>query len=716
MENYKQNYNRYKNTIDFLNYLYKKRVTYRIYNINDYIPQELSNDETFYKGIAEDNPLLFKDLSSDWLRNPNNFKKIIEANPYVYHYCSYVSKDFWKDSEISDEFKRITGDYNIMMEKVKNYGRCLQDVSYEFMMKNNCKMLLEAVKNDYRVFMDFAPKELQALLTRNKEFILDSFLNCYSDLFQVKMYAVMLNNLSDEFKNDNEVIKKAVSECGLTLKYLQEDNKNNEDYVKIAVTQNGLALRYASEELKNNPEIVKSAVSQNGLALRYASEELKNNPGIVKSAVSQNGLALKYASEELKNNKESAQLAVDQNKLALKSATKELRNNYQINVPIEALDFSLKVFWELKKNKINDLLQLIEFRNDEKFGKMTKKSQKEILEILERYKNKTESEEEYKDITDEIEDEISDDSSIKEGIRLIAKELVKHNDNYGVEYWDLPENLREDTEVTTEAIKYNPGIFRSIPEDREDYYDIVLESVKSGPYLMNHIPEDMQKSIGNDYDTMMTMVKKSEIALHHASEDLKNDRELVIEAIKNYGGAIRYASEELRNDPEIVLMALRQNGNALEDIPEYFLNNKEIVIEAAKNGLSFEKVDSFLKKKLKERGYLDDPDFKLEMAKNGYNEPRIFIEDPLIIADAKKIYQRRRIEDYKEVLLTTEEERNDFYHGKYKEIINKKIAIDNRRYKEETLLKLQQENFKLNEKISEMKNILDNSKETDNQK
>ncbi|MBR0351026.1 MAG: DUF4116 domain-containing protein [Clostridia bacterium] len=722
MDNYKENYNRYQNTIDFLIYLCRDVG----YGIENYIPQELLNNETFYKGIAEYKPSLFEYLRTNWLSEPNNFKKLININPYVYHYCSYISNDLWNNSEIRNEFERITNDYNIMIEKVKNYGYCLEDASYEFRMKNNYEMVLEAVKNDYRFFEEYAPIELQALFTSNKEDILKSFIDYNSDLDQAKSYAVILNNLSDEFKNDSEVIETALNKCGLALKYLLEDNKKNEEYVKIAILQNGLALRYASEELKNNAEIVRIAVSQNGLALRYASEELKNNPEIVKIAVNQDGQALRFASEKLKNNKEIAQLAVEKNSLAIKSVGKELRNNYQINIPIEGFNFYPKTFFGLKNNKIKDLSQLIEFQKDEKFNKMTKSSQKEILIRLEKYKNEMENEEEYKDVTDDINDEISDESLLKENIRLIAKELVKDEGNVTRKYYDLPDNLREDGEVIKEAIKHDLSeIFRNIPKDRDDYYDIVLESVKSVPYLMNDIPEDMKKTIGNDYDTMMTMVKKAGYALGYASEELKNNREIVIEAVKNDEAAISYASKELKNDPEIVLMAVRHNGNALKYIPDHFLKNKEIVIEAAKNGLNFEN-DSFafshigqIKYKLKELGYLDDPDFKLEMAKNEYNNPRIFIDDPLIIAEAEKLYHKNRIETGKEEdknVFATEEERIDYIHRKYKEIIKKKIAIDDRRYKEEYLLQLQQENTELKAKLEEIEEMLDNFKKTDKQK
>ena len=62
-----------------------------------------------------------------------------------------------------------------------------------------------------------------------------------------------------------------------------------------------MALLYISEDLKNDGEIVLAAVKQNGMALSYASRDLKSDRGVVLAAVNLNVQALGRASPALCN-------------------------------------------------------------------------------------------------------------------------------------------------------------------------------------------------------------------------------------------------------------------------------------------------------------------------------------------------------------------------------------------------------------------------------
>ncbi len=103
---------------------------------------------------------------------------------------------------------------------------------------------------------------------------------------QVKKNGYFLSDVSDEFKNDKEIVLAAVSNKGWTLKYASNELKNNKEIVLAAVSNNGYSLKYASDELKNDKEFVLAAVSNDGWSLQYASNELKNNKEIVLAAES----------------------------------------------------------------------------------------------------------------------------------------------------------------------------------------------------------------------------------------------------------------------------------------------------------------------------------------------------------------------------------------------------------------------------------------------
>ena len=55
---------------------------------------------------------------------------------------------------------------------------------------------------------------------------------------------------------------------------------------------NGRAIQCVSEEIKNNGNIVLAAVQQYNYALEYAFEKMQNNENVVIVAVQQSGFAL----------------------------------------------------------------------------------------------------------------------------------------------------------------------------------------------------------------------------------------------------------------------------------------------------------------------------------------------------------------------------------------------------------------------------------------
>ena len=139
-----------------------------------------------------------------------------------------------------------------------------------------------------------------------------------------------LEDLSEEDRNNEALVRLAVRQNGLALEYASDNLKGNEALVRLAVRQNGLALQYASDNLKGNEALVGLAVGQNGHALFWASDNLKGNEALVRLAVRQNGLALQYASDNLKGNEALVGLAVRQNGLALEYASENLKGNEEV--------------------------------------------------------------------------------------------------------------------------------------------------------------------------------------------------------------------------------------------------------------------------------------------------------------------------------------------------------------------------------------------------
>ena len=106
-----------------------------------------------------------------------------------------------------------------------------------------------------------------------------------------------------------------------------------------------------------------------------------------------------------------------------------------------------------------------------------------------------------------------------------------------------------------------------------------------------------EKTSINNKDELMRFLKKGNIVLKFASDDLKKDREVVLEAIKHGGAQIQYASEDLRADKTLGLLAVQKYGRALQYLSEDLRKDRQIVLEAIKNnGCALEYAHEDLKK------------------------------------------------------------------------------------------------------------------------
>jgi hypothetical protein len=102
------------------------------------------------------------------------------------------------------------------------------------------------------------------------------------------------------------------------------------EFVLDILSSNGRLLCYASDDLKNDEQVVSRAISKNGLALEYASDALKNNLDMVYYAVQCHGSSLQYASKPLQRNKKVILAALKQNKAAYKHVPKECKNDIDV--------------------------------------------------------------------------------------------------------------------------------------------------------------------------------------------------------------------------------------------------------------------------------------------------------------------------------------------------------------------------------------------------
>ena len=131
-----------------------------------------------------------------------------------------------------------------------------------------------------------------------------------------------LEEMDSCFRDDEEIVKIAVTADGFNLKYASERLQDNEEIVKIAVTDNGYCLRFASSRLQKNRDMVLFTVQHKGYALQVVEDEFKQDAEIVETAVKSEGRAIQYTL--LQEEKEES-------KRRIKNAIKERRIKYFVH-------------------------------------------------------------------------------------------------------------------------------------------------------------------------------------------------------------------------------------------------------------------------------------------------------------------------------------------------------------------------------------------------
>jgi hypothetical protein len=150
-------------------------------------------------------------------------------------------------------------------------------------------------------------------------------------LLSVKQNGLVMCRLSNENKNDYDIVLAAVSNNGFVLQIASDKMKNNREIVMAAVNNNGNVLKYVPIHLQNNYEITLAAVLNDGNALEYASKYLQNDHKIVLSAIKNNENALYFCSDAIFNNRHFILSIINNNYIQFScSRLKKYSNDYEI--------------------------------------------------------------------------------------------------------------------------------------------------------------------------------------------------------------------------------------------------------------------------------------------------------------------------------------------------------------------------------------------------
>ena len=158
------------------------------------------------------------------------------------------------------------------------------------------------------------------------DFNVDLVQDYYFAYFFVSINGNILYYLSNEFKENKEIVLIAVENSGYALEFVSDKFKEDEEIVIEAIKEDGNAIQFASNTLKKNKSFILEAVKRQGYILKYLDDTLKSNKEIVLEAVKNTGCSLQYASIELQNDREVVDEAINENNDAFEYASLFLKN------------------------------------------------------------------------------------------------------------------------------------------------------------------------------------------------------------------------------------------------------------------------------------------------------------------------------------------------------------------------------------------------------
>jgi hypothetical protein len=132
------------------------------------------------------------------------------------------------------------------------------------------------------------------------------------------------------------------------------------------------------------------------------------------------------------------------------------------------------------------------------------------------------------------------------------------------------------------------SIEKDAPQDFEKKYFNSVESLKS--YRDDCFDQD---GICDDFDVVLSVVKRNGMELEYASSDLIDNEDIVLAAVEQNGIALQFASDTMRENNEVIDRACTQNPLALEFVldEETITDRYFLLVLVKENGMVLQFID-----------------------------------------------------------------------------------------------------------------------------
>ncbi|GDX36046.1 hypothetical protein LBMAG18_05570 [Alphaproteobacteria bacterium] len=168
------------------------------------------------------------------------------------------------------------------------------------------------------------------------------------------------NDLPKCFKNDQQLIIKAILINYQVFSLIDEDLQKDPNFIKRLVKVNPMILKLSPPELTKDHNFMEEMTYIHRDALQYASWSLLDNRQFMTKMIEFDSQNYKYASDRIRSIEEIALIALRDNGLILKYAPYSLKNDYKIVEKALESDINSFEFASKKLRNNEDLKKLTE--------------------------------------------------------------------------------------------------------------------------------------------------------------------------------------------------------------------------------------------------------------------------------------------------------------------------------------------------------------------
>lgn len=251
-------------------------------NVYPLMHEKLKNSIRLIARAIRGNPVIYKDVPSEYVFKSSQLKRLVLLNINVSKY--YHENTLSKTKLLPNKTTCLLSSSK-QANSIKDFLKFIKRKRFSL---RHCNTSIRSNSQCVLLAMKKSPFEIRYA---NK-----SLLSCKKFMFQAcNIYPDSFSYADNSLKNDAEFLRKLSTANPSSLRYANKNLLNEKEFAIKLVREQGSFVRSLSYSLKNDREIAELAIHSEPLSLRYV-EHLKSDVNLIKSAITKNPFSIYFAS------------------------------------------------------------------------------------------------------------------------------------------------------------------------------------------------------------------------------------------------------------------------------------------------------------------------------------------------------------------------------------------------------------------------------------